>query len=204
MTFVGSRQVFCVVLVRLSLTTRLSVPLSLDFPDTSVIGHIERAVGVEVYPFMSGSCLFIDVESASGPFPAIYNEDWLFMVPHIDKDQACSLGTICQIASDPFGDPARALFQEPGELIADSLFEMLGVGAYGKRFECRLWGDYLSARWDWLNELGQRVVDKRHEGAIATARERLGQITPQACVDYMGVLERDQEAWSRVLHGSGS
>ena len=174
-----------------------------DFPDTSIIGHIEQAVGVEVYPFMSGSCLFIDVESVSGPFPAIYNEDWLFMVPHIDRHRACSLGCICQVVSDPFGDPARAMFQEPGELIANSLFEMLGVGAYGKRFEHRLWGDYLSARWDWLNELGQRVVDRRHEEAIAAARARLAKITPKACVDYMGVLERDQEAWMRVLYGSG-
>ena len=173
-----------------------------DFPDTSIIGHVERAIGIEVYPFMSGSCLFIDVESACGPFPAIYNEDWLFMAPHIDRRRACSLGCIRQAASNPFNDPKRALFQEPGELIADSLFEMLGVGAYDKRFERSVWGNYLSARRNWLNELSQRVVDRRHEEVIIAARACLAQITPQDCVDYMGVLERDQEAWRLFLHGS--
>lgn len=62
-----------------------------DFPDTSVVGHVKRAVGEPLRPFLSGSCLFVRTDVAVGFFSPIYNEDWIFMAPEIEQGNVCSL-----------------------------------------------------------------------------------------------------------------
>ena len=173
-----------------------------QFPDTSVVGHIERTVGVDVYPFMSGSCLFIDVNSVTGMFPAIYNEDWVFMAPEIERRRVCSIGCVHQAAADPFDNASLASFQEPGELIADSIFTMLGAGMYGKRFRVATWAECLSERLKWLEQLQHRVAADTYKTALTSAVVRLKGITPQDCVDYMEALEHDREMWKRLMDGS--
>ena len=167
-----------------------------------MVGHIERAIGVDVFPFMSGSCLFVDVEGGTGMFPAIYNEDWLFIAPEIARGRVCSLGTVSQTPTDPFGDPLKSWFQEPGELIADSIFTMLGTNTYDGRFEAGVWSYFLEARRAWLCELKQRVVDRSHDTALDRAEARLENVGPQDCVDYMDALERDREAWKHLMAGA--
>ena len=135
-------------------------------------------------------------------FPAIYNEDWLFMAPEIERHRVCSMGCIRQAAMDPFDDASRASFQEPGELIADSVYTMLGAGAYGRRFCATTWAECLSSRRKWLSQLQHRVVDDTHKTALAGATARLERVTPRDCVDYMEALERDREAWKRLMDGS--
>ena len=173
-----------------------------EFPDTSVVGHIERAVGVDVLPFMSGSCLFVDVAAATGMFPSIYNEDWLFMAPEIAQGRACSLGTVCQVPTEPFKDPLKPWFQEPGELIADSIFAMLSVNAYDDRFKVGVWSTFLEARRAWLRELKRRVENEAHRTALDQAEARLEHIGPHDCVDYVFAIERDKEAWKRFVAGA--
>lgn len=170
-----------------------------DFPDTSVIGHVERAVGGRALPFLSGSCLFILCDASVGFFPQIYNEDWIFMAPHIASGNVCSIGSICQKPYDPFSEPLRSVFQEPGEIIADGLFALLACGCYGDRFHHSTWSIILSKRLEWLRFLASRARDPLHRGAVEAARAFCECVTAPDCAEYVNDLEHDRQAWSHRL-----
>ena len=170
-----------------------------DFPDTSAIGHAEIELGESVFTFLSGSCLFARTDNDVGFFPPIYNEDWLFMVPHIARGRVCSLGRVCQKSYDPFANPAVALFQEFGEIIADSLFALVASNRYSERFNPRVWRKLLNLRHDWLMELSNRTSDDRHRSIIEVAQTKCAEITEADCVRFMSDWESDRKQWDQTL-----
>ncbi|MBK7481882.1 MAG: hypothetical protein IPO56_17050 [Flavobacteriales bacterium] len=170
-----------------------------QFPDTSVIGHIELALGEPVSTFMSGSCLFLDVTRCTGFFPTIYNEDWIFMAPSIELGQACSLGQVSQEEYDPFISSDVASFQEPGEILGDGLFSLIAAGAYTERHRTEVWDDLLAIRYDWLIWLSGKVTDQRHRLAIAASLDRFRTIGSSDCVAYIHAWEYDRETWVSAL-----
>lgn len=169
------------------------------FPDTSVIGHIGLAVGKRVFPFLSGSCLFIRCDGPVGFFPQIYNEDWIFMAPHIASGNTCSLGSIRQEPYDPLSDPSRPIFQEPGEIIADGLFGLLDSGRYAQRLQRSVWSTILSKHREQLIALGGRTQDPLHRSAVESALAVCERITGSDCAEYVSDLEHDRRAWGRRL-----
>jgi len=170
-----------------------------DFPDTSVIGHVELAVGERVIPFLSGSCLFIRSDVPFGFFPQIYNEDWIFMLPHMEGGNICSLGSIRQEPYDPFGESSRPVFQEPGEIIADGLFALLACGRYADRLHQATWAAILSKRREWLTVLAERARNRLHRAAVEAARAQCQRITALDCTDYVNDLEHDRRTWNDSL-----
>lgn len=169
------------------------------FPDTSVIGHVELAVGERVIPFLSGSCLFVRCDAPVGFFPQIYNEDWIFMAPHMACGKVCSFGSIRQEPYDPFSDSSRPVFQEPGEIIADGLFALLACGHYGDRFHQSAWEAVLSKRREWLTVLADQTRNPLHRAAVETARALCERITALDCAEYVNDLEYDRQTWSYRL-----
>jgi len=180
-------------------TFDLAGPFVEDFPDTSVVGHVERAVGDSVYPFVSGSCLFLRNHSASGFFPNIYNEDWIFMSPYVASRMICSIGQIQQVPYDPFVDSLLSRRQEPGEIIADGLFALLSRGRYEARYDASVWNALLSWRREWLASLAARVQNPLHRAAVDGARFVCELIGGRDCAEYMSDLDYDRETWSRAL-----
>lgn len=170
-----------------------------NFPDTSVVGHVELAVGEPLWPFLSGSCLFVRTDVPVGFFPPIYNEDWIFMAPAIEQGNICSLGLVSQAAHDPFSCLSLSTFQEPGEIIADGLFALLAAGRYMERFEPTVWSALLSQRRAWLRSLAAHAKDPRHRSAVDRARTRCDQITDVDCAGYINDLEYDRAQWARSL-----
>jgi len=170
-----------------------------EFPDTSVIGHVELAVGERVVPFLSGSCLFVRSGAPIGFFPPIYNEDWIFMAPEIASGGVCSVGIITQEPYDPFSDLSLAAFQEPGEIIADGLFALLAAGYYADRFHQSSWNTVLSQRRDWLTSLAARAQDSQHRIAVEAARAVCQRITALDCASYVHDLEHDRRKWNQRL-----
>lgn len=170
-----------------------------EFPDTSVIGHVELAVGEQVLPFLSGSCLFVRCDAAIGFFPQIYNEDWIFMAPHIASGTICSLGSIRQKPYDPFSESSLPAFQEPGEIIADGLFTLLAFGRYVDRFDQSTWNTILSKRRQWLTVLAARAKSPVHRDAVEAARELCERVTGLDCAEYINDLEHDRQTWNHRL-----
>lgn len=170
-----------------------------DFPDTSVIGHIEIQSGLPVSTFLSGSCLFIRLDGDIGFFPPIYNEDWLFMLPHITQRHVCSLGSVRQKFYNPLADPSVALFQEFGEIIADSLFALVASNCYSERFNPTIWRKLLILRRDWLTELATCTSNSQHRVIVEAARAKGAEVTEEDCVRFVGDWESDRKLWDHIL-----
>lgn len=172
-----------------------------DFPDTSMIGHVELAIGEPVSPFLSGSCLFVRTEVPVGPFPAIYNEDWIYMAPEIAQGRVVSIGSVNQEPHDPFARVSLAAFQEPGEILADGLFALLAADRYEERRDPAAWRTLLSLRRSWLERLAGRVSDPRHRATVDFARAAGEAITEMDCVRFIDDWEQDRLQWIDILQG---
>lgn len=170
-----------------------------DFPDTSVHGHLERIANREIFPFLSGSFLFISPLRTQGFFPCIYNEDWLFMLPYILERSICSFGTIKQMAYDPFCDLSKADFQEFGEIVAEGLYGLVKTGDYGRRYRLETWERVIQQRLATLAELS-RILDRHNYGLIIDAIIKANtMITPIDCVDFVTGWESDITVWNEYL-----
>jgi hypothetical protein len=170
-----------------------------DFPDTSVVGHINIASGDSEWTFISGNSLFVRADLNLGFFPPIYNEDWIFLTPHLIESQVAVIGNIQQKHYDPFVDPSLAALQEPGEVIAEGMFALLHAQAYDRRFDHVTWRELLKLRREWITTLLQRSLQSRQQSAATMALRRCEEITERDCVQFIEDWERDCELWSSIL-----
>lgn len=170
-----------------------------DFPDTSVVGHAELAVGKNVDTFLSGSCLFVRTDNDVGFFPPIYNEDWLFMIPKIAQGLVTSLGSIFQKEYDPFADPLTAEFQEPGEVIADGLIAMIAGGQYDNRLERAIWEGWLNLHIGALEALLECALSPEAKVAVEAARHKCLGITGSDCVQFLYDWDSDMQYWAEAV-----
>ncbi|BCA56908.1 hypothetical protein W02_40480 [Nitrospira sp. KM1] len=172
-----------------------------EFPDTSVTGHAEIVLGEDVRTFLSGNSLFLRANTDLGFFPKIYNEDWIFMIPHVHAKQVAAAGVIQQEPYDPFVSAALAEFQEPGEVIADGLLALVNACAYDRRFDQDTWRELLGIRRQWLADLKSRVPYERQRVAMGTALCRCQSILEDDCVRFVEDWEKDCETWRSLIRG---
>jgi hypothetical protein len=170
-----------------------------DFPDTSAVGHAEILAGERVWPFISGSCLFLRSANCTGFFPQIYNEDWLFMLPHIDKHSVCEIGTIGQLPYDPFPSAEVGQFQEFGEIVADGLFELAAQKRLAERRKTAIWAERLRERSEWIGEVRSRVDDPRCLSILRSSAHVLDSVTPSDCVTFIDLWDSDRDRWDSEL-----
>ena len=135
------------------------------FPDTSVIGHIEQKYGEPYHPFLSGNFLFIKSDKIESYFPLIYNEDWLFMIPSINKKKISAVDIIYQKKYNPFENISKIKMQEFGEVIAEGLFELIDRSKYDDRYNENYWNEYLEYRKSYVKELLNKAI-KNQEGKL--------------------------------------
>lgn len=174
-----------------------------DFPDLSVICHLEKISGEEIISFLSGSFLFIRPFSSYSFFPKIYNEDWLFMLPHIIDKTICSFGLIQQLSYDPFENPYKATFQEFGEIIAEGIYALLSSNLYDLRFKKEGWEHIINERKETLFSLKKTFSDPKIQKIIDYAIAVNKSISYQHCLNFLIDMERDQQAWNSFLKENG-
>jgi hypothetical protein len=172
-----------------------------DFPDTSVLGHLEMAAGEHIDPFLSGSFLFIRPQEVLGFFPCLYNEDWLFMIPQIMNGSICSFGTIRQLEFDPFSNMERPLFQEFGDVIIEGLFALLASKQYEYRHETKVWSDFIFQRREILHTLYRRLSAAKHRKIITAMLKANDNITPEDCRTFIYDWEADLKLWKTYIGG---
>jgi hypothetical protein len=93
---------------------------ALRYPDNSIVCHANRLIGRKQDVFVGGAALAVNVDQADSFFPDLYNEDWLFLAPHLDKRRVARVGAVTQRAYAPFADPDRARLQEFGDLVGEA------------------------------------------------------------------------------------
>lgn len=180
-----------------------------SFPDNSIACHAHRDTGgVQQDVFVSGSSLLVDTRHATGFFPPLYNEDWLFFYPEASAGRlATAECSATQIGYDPYADPDRASWQEFGDLLAEGLYGLLHDHSSLGYATTGYWADFHDARRRFLDNVLQRAIYRAAPASviasIEAAQKVLAQITPEMCVRYIQLWQRDLERWRRRIRALG-
>jgi hypothetical protein len=157
-----------------------------DFDDNSVLCRIRGLLGDHQDQFVGGGALLVDVEADLPFFPAVYNEDWLFLLRLLTsgrRNPVLDGGHVHQDEYDPF-PAARAASEEIGDLIGEGLLSLVqsrGPDALHQASD-EFWRRAVRARRAMLEDLRRRVEGARHVDwgelpkaldAVAAIHERL-------------------------------
>ena len=178
----------------------------ISFPDNSVVCHAHRATGATQDIFVSGSVLAVNCWKATGFFPDIYNEDWLFFY---DDARSGRLGwsrrNATQLPYDPFDQTRRAERQEFGDVVAEGLYALLDDGAGPAAATKDYWNSFLMARWKFLDDIIKRTdpltldVRVKLSSAVQTAMICLMRIQPETCDKFVQAWRQDLAVWAGNL-----
>ena len=174
-----------------------------QFPDNSVVCHARRRFAGDTQDvFVSGSALAVDVEMPTSFFPAVYNEDWMFLAPHLDKRSVTFGHPSRQRPYYPFDSPDRAVRQEFGDVVAEGLIGHLHTGDLAKPPSRRDWATFLARRADvieaglrgceanWHNPMARDAME-----ALLHAQKALSAIKAAELVAYVRAWQADLDTW---------
>lgn len=175
-----------------------------EFPDNSVVCHARRRFGVGQHQgvFISGSALTVNVETANSFFPSVYNEDWLFLAPHLDRRLVTSGATSRQKPYYPFDSPDRAVRQEFGDVLAEGLIGHLHTGTLARLPSHKYWAAFLSKRAaliaasiEGCNKRKQNPMARDAMKALKEAEKSRSLIETNTLVEYLDAWQSDLSAW---------
>jgi hypothetical protein len=179
------------------------------FQDNSVVCHARRTGGAEQDVFVSGSALAVNAARVASFFPDVYNEDWLFLTPHLDSRAVAVHGSVLQDEYLPFEYPHRAGVQEFGDVLAEGLVGFLHAGPLTPLPPATYWEAFLAARADFIAEatqlcLAAAVGDVDADAALPAldiAAQTLSKISATALMDYVDAWRHDLDSWQQHLGG---
>jgi hypothetical protein len=185
-----------------------------DYPDNSVVCHAHRLTGADQDNFIGGSPLLVDVATARSFFPAVYNEDWLFLYDSLSERAVTAAGMAEQLPYDPYGTTARADAEEFGDVIGEGLFRLLHRRVHAREAEPTIWQDLLHRRRQFIEQILERLLAigdgtddprraddaRRAMKALTAAKDRLDHIEARACDSFVKQWRSDLVKWSeRIL-----
>jgi hypothetical protein len=180
-------------------------------PDNSVVGHANRISGAAQDVFIGAGGLAVDTQGCLPFFPAVYNEDWLFLFAWLQRSAVLAAGEIQQARYDPFADPQRAAREEFGDVLGEGLFHLLHSGESVRRARSvAYWAEVLDTRWAMINNIESRLERKPFRGeevpsrssilrSLAVARCRSEGIRPESLAEYVDAWRGDLHAWNGQL-----
>ncbi|WP_143591239.1 hypothetical protein [Thermoactinospora rubra] len=178
------------------------------FPDNSVVCHAYRAVGGPQQSFVGGGALAVATGKDASFFPAIYNEDWFYLLEARKLRRLGVTGKVFQAPYDPFRTPDRARAEELGDVLAEGVFWLLDEGKTLQEADERHWTEFLARRKRFITDVLTRVpfcdeppdVRQRMQDALRAARGRLDLISPELCVAYLAAWRADRDEWRAFLN----
>ncbi|HST67239.1 MAG TPA: hypothetical protein VLM05_18830 [Mycobacteriales bacterium] len=181
-----------------------------DFPDNSVVCHARRYLPEEKQDvFVSGSALAVNLERANSFFPEIYNEDWLFLAPHVDGRKVAASGRVRQDFYNPFDVPERASKQEFGDVLAEGIFSHLHVGRLHDRLPPSYWRAFLDNRAalvrqairHYRKQAARNVLARDTVQSLKHSLAAHSVINPRILIDYVAAWQADQRTWRDYYSG---
>lgn len=171
-----------------------------SFPDNSIAGHARREAGAEQDVFVSGSALVVCEPATDSFFPDIYNEDWLFLAPHLDRREVAAVGSVAQEEYDPFADAERAGAQEFGDVLAEGLIGRLHTERLYPVPARDYWARFLDARSRFLAAARDGCSgDAAALAAVDSAQDALDAISPDELVQYVEAWQADLATWRQWI-----
>jgi len=178
------------------------------YPDNSVLCHANRWSGGYQDTFIGGGALAVQVQGCLSFFPAVYNEDWLFLYDWLARRAVSLAGQVRQITYNPFADPARARREEFGDVLGEGMFDLLHRRQRLSRARLpAYWEPVIHARQELIERIERRLtrlVDRVDSDlaansvsrSLATARARLEEIRPASLAEFVRVWRDDLHAWN--------
>jgi hypothetical protein len=181
-----------------------------DFPDNSVVCHARRRFtsGETQDVFVSGSALAVDVERANSFFPSVYNEDWMFLAPHLDRRSVTSGYHSEQKPYYPFDSTDRAVRQEFGDVLAEGLVGHLHTGNLEELPTRKYWASFLARRADIIADGVDGCYANKHNPmardaikALEGAERKRSMIETTALMQYLVAWKADLLMWKKHIDG---
>jgi hypothetical protein len=180
------------------------------YPDTSVVCHAHRMVGVQQRMFIGSGALAVNLTQNRSFFPHIYNEDWFFLLDGDRHLQPTAVkGHINQRPYDPFCNPDRARSEELGEVLAEGLSRLMSQNRPVAEAGQQYWSEFIPQRAQYIRSVLKLVerVDAdfdertRQAAALRGSLDCLSLVTPELCELYLHAWKADQEHWGHHLNG---
>jgi hypothetical protein len=144
------------------------------FPDNSVVCHANRLSGGFQGVFAGAGALVIQTEGCLPFFPAVYNEDWLFLYHWLARDAVLDAGEVRQIPYDPFADPERAAREEFGDILGEGLFQLLHDRRSARTASrASYWAAFQDRRHLLIDRIERRLEGIERSGNVWAARRSL-------------------------------
>ena len=177
------------------------------FPDNSVVCHAHRLSGGKQGIFVSGSALAVNMSRIDTFFPDTYNEDWLFLAPHLDRYHVASYGSVRQQRYSPFAYPHRAGAQEFGDVLAEGLLGYLHSNRLHLPPSIDYWRAFLARRADFIAFTMRRLLNVEEPNAeviraltaLRIAQIARSKISAEVLSEYVDAWFRDLQTWRRFL-----
>lgn len=173
-----------------------------SYPDNSIVCHAHRLVEPTQDVFVSGSALIVDVQRADTFFPEIYNEDWLFLAPYVERGRVGAVGSVTQLPYDPFAKPRRAADQEFGDVLAEGLMGYLHSGSLNPPPPIEYWEAFLEARAAFIEKTMVGCLRASLDGKASSALPALdeaaracSEISAASLVEYVDSWLSDLGSW---------
>lgn len=187
-----------------------------DFDDNSVVCRIRAQTGLEQEQFVGAGALLVDVEADVPFFPAIYNEDWLFLLRLLTNGRRTPVLDGGDVHQDPYQGftPVRAASEEVGDLIGEGLLSLLATGGSEalRQTSAGFWRATIQERMAMREDL-EGVVDRCGHEAWGEMRKALDAVKAvhefflleedvwvAQIRTFMETWHRDLETWRRRLY----
>jgi hypothetical protein len=175
-----------------------------NYPDNSVVCHAHRLGGGSQEVFLAANALLVHTAVPQSFFPAIYNEDWLFLFDSLKARTVAAAGRTWQLPYDPFQSPTRAELEEFGDTVAEGLLWLIHEGRNVSEADSSFWRNCLARRSTFIENVADRILamdqgDGATENTLAAlkaAKERLADIYPGDCQSFIQAWRMDLAEWT--------
>jgi hypothetical protein len=173
-------------------------------PDNSVVCHARRLAFGDQGVFVSGSALAVGLARVESFFPAIYNEDWLFLAPYVDHREVARAGPVLQDWSDPY-DLGRADEEEFGDVVGEGLIGRLHSNRLHATFSPGYWAEFLERRAVFIKQAKAACQESAHPDAaravlaLDRAEKARARLAPDELAEYVTAWWADRLTWRRYI-----
>ena len=177
------------------------------FPGNSVVCHARRLGGGKQDVFASASGIGVRCGHDLAFFPKVYNEDWFFFADEAARHRIKPVGESHQRKYDPYDSPARATWEEFGDLLAEGLYARLDFGEGIWDVDASYWDYFIELRRSLHQQIAESLTRVKHERrgegikaaeSIRAAQEQLERITSGLCMKFMRSWAEDLEKMVRL------
>ena len=186
-----------------------------SYPDNSVVCHAHRLGGGTQSNFISDASLLVRVSAELPFFPSVYNEDWLFLYPMMERGRVVLVGEHRgQVPYRPFARPLQAAFQEFGDVLAEGLLRVFHENLPVQVAEREdFWTRAQSQRLGFIEDILHRLADRSTSTAgaayqaesaaaqksVVAARDRHTPSWPADLATFVKLWRQDLIEWQEKM-----